>query len=987
MQRKLRLKVLYWPLFASLCIVLLLMRWEPLMTWVRPAIAPWLGEGTAELANRVVATPEGRADDLPDNRLTAPWAMRPTAPWAIRPAAPRPVRPVPQRPVDASLMARGEVEHPLLAAELPQRDEVGPRTGRSNGSSLADLAESLQHRSGWDEPPLAVDGPLLAPQMPADHELAGLDLRQLAGGSLDRPAGTVSRRKVNAILASMGSGQSRAITESVADAVESMDWYRDNWSQLLDTDHAEGGVNRAFVGDQWDSRFGNLDNRWAATESGSWQATEGQRAIRSRHGLGGGWPDVPQLFADLKSVAAVARRPLDGGMRISFAANRSNPLDFDDWQQRVNTELLQLRRLPSISSPESAEILATLETLADEGYLAAEAISDRPTQIVCLRASHALQRRVAVWASVYRATQAPVLFVGDLDSRSDRELIRQVLTEVQSQTHTSDDPAGWQTYLLLSDLSSANESNEETWRRLIAQRFLSRVDWQGLSQCQREWLERDSVLQLASLVRRWAVTPIDYAALLGQLERQESDTIDLGAIDVARAAQTLRFASSPEAVAVSEQLNTLYRNANVRLAVSGDLIQRLIPEVDTRVQPVRQQILGADVRGQSVVDSAVSVQLVPSSDSWKLQLVTQGNLVAQTASRNGPVSIRNGSHADFQSVTPIEISLQGADTGQTTVGVQSQTRVRGIDTDFDAIPLFSTLIREIAHSRYQSLAPTAKQIQDGQIRRQVGQEVDQQLQRQLDAVADKYSAHLAGPLGALGLNPMVMDMQTSEQRLTARYRVGGDWQLAAFTPRPRAPGNSLLSLQMHQSVLNNTLETALPAGESVTIAQLIDEMRQRFALPDDVRWADDQDEELAQETHIHFAATRPITVEIENDTLWVTLRVMRLNGPGKLDLRRFVVRAAYKVELDGLNAQLVRDGHLRISGPGMSMRDRLPIRAIFNKVFSTNRPLPLSPAGLLQHDAMQGLAITQFDLRDGWLGLAIGPAARDRVATVEAGMK
>jgi hypothetical protein len=468
--------------------------------------------------------------------------------------------------------------------------------------------------------------------------------------------------------------------------------------------------------------------------------------------------------------------------------------------------------------------------------------------------------------------------------------------------------------------------------------------------------------------------------LLGQLERQESDAIDLGSIDVARATQSLRFASSPDAEAVAQTLNTYYRNANIRVAVSSGLIERMIPAVDSRVQPVRQQILGSDVRGQSFIDSKVDVRLMPSPASWRLQLETNGNVHSKTSSRNGPVLIRNGSDAEFTSVTPLEITRLDAQVGNTGVGVQSQTRIRGIDTDFDAIPLVSTLVREIAMSRYQQLAPIAKQIQNGQIRKSVATEVDKRVNEQIEAASAKFVQHLIGPLGSLGLSPMVVDMQTTADRLTARYRIGGDWQLAAFTPRPRAPSDSLLSVQVHQSVLNNTLETALPAGESVSIKTLIDELRARFAVPEPVALADDDDVELSADTIIHFAPTRPITVEIEDDSVWITLRIMRLYSPGSVDLRRFVVRAVYKCEVDGMSASLVRDGHLRISGPGMSMRDRLPARAIFNKVFSTRRALPLVPPALGQHPAMSGLVISQLELRDGWIGLAIGPATADRIA-------
>jgi hypothetical protein len=705
----------------------------------------------------------------------------------------------------------------------------------------------------------------------------------------------------------------------------------------------------------------------------------------SRHGLGGSWPATPQLCEDLRQVAIMSQSHGSASIFAAFATATAETTDFQLWQLQVTEELELLRQLPSIASPESAAILERLATLATSGYQAAEAVTDRNSQVACLCASHALLRRVAVWTAAHRATTAVSSWAGDIDVNwGGRELVDRLIQDVAAEVAQTEDAHGWKHYLLLDELARANQYEGESQRRVIAQRFLSRLTWHGLTQPQRDWLERESVDALEAAVRRWAVAPVDYASLLGQLERQESDAIDLGAIDVARAVQSLRFATSPEAERLAATINTYYRNANIRLAVTDTLINRLVPEVDARIEPVRQQVLGADVRGQSHVDSQLAVRLVPSPSSWRLQLETTGRVRADMASRSGPVSIRTGSQAHFVSTTPIELTHLSASAGGTQVAVNSNTQIRGINTDYDSVPLIGSLVREIAASRYQSLAPKAKQIQHGQIRKGVGSEIDQRIGEQLNDAADSLTRHLVGPLGSLGLSPMVIDMQTSEQRLTARYRIGGDWQLAAFTPRPRAPADALMSLQIHQSALNNTLETVLPAGETKTIRQISDHLKELFAIQEGILASGDDDGETFDDTMIHFASTRPITVELEDDLLWITLRVMRLSREGAVDLRRFIVRAAYRCETDGLSAHLVREGHLRISGPGMSMRDRLPVRAIFNKVFSVNRPLPLVPARLSEHPAMAGLVITQLELRDGWIGLAIGPemgtGAQPRVA-------
>ncbi|MEM6366172.1 MAG: hypothetical protein AAF745_17205 [Planctomycetota bacterium] len=58
---------------------------------------------------------------------------------------------------------------------------------------------------------------------------------------------------------------------------------------------------------------------------------------------------------------------------------------------------------------------------------------------------------------------------------------------------------------------------------------------------------------------------------------------------------------------------------------------------------------------------------------------------------------------------------------------------------------------------------------------------------------------------------------------------------------------------------------------------------------------------------------------------------------------------------------------------GMSMRQRLPVRAVFNKVLAEDRALPLTLPALQDHPALADLVVTQLEMRDGWIAWAIGP--------------
>jgi hypothetical protein len=527
----------------------------------------------------------------------------------------------------------------------------------------------------------------------------------------------------------------------------------------------------------------------------------------------------------------------------------------------------------------------------------------------------------------------------------------------------------------LDDVAAAIERGEMDQRTILAQRLLSRTDWHGLDPEQQRWLMRDSVAQLSSTIRPWAQDAVDYASLMYQIERQESDAIDLAAIDIASAFQTLRFAENATAVEVADAIDTYYRNANVRLALSQPMLQRILPTVDPMSVPVRTRVFGSRVRGMSRIESDLTVELTPSPDRWALQLKATGNVRTQSTGFNGPVAVRTSGNSDFVAATPIEVTPTGIQSGDPKVDVRGKTNLRGIHTDYDGWPLIGSLVRSMASSRYESLAPRSNRIASRKIETQVATEIDTQVDDRLGLATKQLSEMVLGPLGKLRLDPKVTDMQTTDQRLLARYRLAGDWQLGAFTARPRAPRTSLMSVQVHQSALNNTLEQLVPREEPMAIHEMIKNAAATFGQTD-VTIPDD----IPEDVTIQFAKTRPITVEIEDGQLWVTLRVVRLNRGDRTELTRFIVRAVYTPQINGLEASLVRDGHLRISGPGMSMRQRLPVRAIFNKVLSPNRPLLLTLPQLIEHPATEGLAVSQLELRSGWIGMAISEADAPRIA-------
>jgi hypothetical protein len=135
---------------------------------------------------------------------------------------------------------------------------------------------------------------------------------------------------------------------------------------------------------------------------------------------------------------------------------------------------------------------------------------------------------------------------------------------------------------------------------------------------------------------------------------------------------------------------------------------------------------------------------------------------------------------------------------------------------------------------------------------------------------------------------------------------------------------------------------------------------------------------------IRFMNPNPMTVEFDDGKMWLTLRVESLEQPGRIHLKNFIIRTSYEPSIDGLQTSLVRDGVLNIDGHRLGARDRLPLRAIFSKVFSGRPNIPMVSEQLANDPRAKGLAISQMEMRDGWFAMAVSEESSPHVSAIKA---
>ncbi len=313
------------------------------------------------------------------------------------------------------------------------------------------------------------------------------------------------------------------------------------------------------------------------------------------------------------------------------------------------------------------------------------------------------------------------------------------------------------------------------------------------------------------------------------------------------------------------------------------------------------------------------------------------------------------------------IDRRGIRSEDAEAAATSNADLTGLETDLDSVPLVNLLVRAIARQQYDSQQEDVKWHAEGLLANRAESRLDQEVDAKLSEATLTFRSKIWRPLRDLGLRPEAVDMQTTEDRLIARYRLAGFDQAAAFTPRPQAPKDSLLSIQVHESLLNNTVSCLNLGGREVRLRDLFQEVatklqRKNFQVP----------EEVPEDVTILLAEKDPITFRCVDDRIHVRLRITKLSSGDGHVWRNFEARGIYGPNVDALRVGLQRDSYVRLKGRRLSTGDQIVLRGIFAKVLAQNPDIDLLGNVLVRDERLHDLRVSQFVIRDGWIGLAVG---------------
>lgn len=666
------------------------------------------------------------------------------------------------------------------------------------------------------------------------------------------------------------------------------------------------------------------------------------------------WPKPKALIEQVESLRRIpaaadwASRTLE-----SLESLSQSPIDSPD----VEGYLIQLevanRRLPQLANTVWNQKSAT--SLGDSSDL--------------VRMNYRLARRLAIW----KQTRQAIL------SGSDANDITQ--TSLASFGEISFDGLDrqWVEYLMLPEFKRSLETRpaDETQQKLIARQVLSRIYSPALKPEQASFIGQVMSPFVIETLKAQASEEVDYEQLLKRLEQYESQPSSFAGHYFNDQYQNLLWSNDPANKPLVSQIETHYRNANVRLSFSERLLNRLIPDLPSTNQPVSEFVNGAKISGRSQIFNQVKVNLLPDPNQAVLQLDTTGYVQSDTIARTKTFRVKNVGEANFQVSKQILFTRNGIDSTAKPYSASSgRQNVVGLSSTLDNVPIFGAVARKLAQKRLIEDGPENDRLFKRKVTSSAEDQVETIVQEKLQQLRQYSYVNLMQPLIAMELEPEPLEFSSTENQLVMRYRLAGRDQMAANTSRPRDSGDSLLSFQIHQSTINNAIARLGLNGNKFTSDELREHLREMMGVTGPVEDQPVSDKEATFE----FASHDPIRIDFKDDRMNLVLNLKSLKiGNGKT-WKNLILNAAYRVNVNEMKINLTQDEDLtNVRGRRLRLGDKAAVRTVMNVLFKQEYHLNALPKKMYARLKGDYLRISQFVMSDGWIGISID----DRVASVQ----
>jgi hypothetical protein len=466
-------------------------------------------------------------------------------------------------------------------------------------------------------------------------------------------------------------------------------------------------------------------------------------------------------------------------------------------------------------------------------------------------------------------------------------------------------------------------------------------------------------------LENWSSDAVLPMVLLSNIERYENNVGMSNMQSLFRTATQMAFSQSDASRRFGLMVHEIYGGSNIKLYLSKELINHLIPAPQKEIKSFREYIQNQRVVGKREADFDVKVNFIPDSERLLLSLDVEGSIATSSRANAFATTLFNSGQAKCTAKKQVELTEDGFQLSPADVKIASnRLRLKGIRTDFDDVPLISNLVRAIVVSQYELRRGDARKETNYKIRRQVKQRIDQEAESGFVGFNNKFSDLMDVSNKDFGLFIEKKGSITEEHWLLTSWAIRSSDILSGNTPAPATLSGSLADMKVHESALNAVISKLDIAGKTDTVGNFRAMIADRFRFKEIAEAGENDDVVIGFDKH------NPVVVRFIDGVIELEISIDLLKMDNRKTYRDFQVFIKYEPFYDD-------DGELRLRRRGVislektKISSQIVLRAVFGKIFPEEKTFSLTPKFLKEDKRFEGLTTGMCRIGKGWFAVAL----------------
>lgn len=446
-----------------------------------------------------------------------------------------------------------------------------------------------------------------------------------------------------------------------------------------------------------------------------------------------------------------------------------------------------------------------------------------------------------------------------------------------------------------------------------------------------------------------------------------------------KAYDSVRAASPDAGARITQVLRTDYLNYNLRVIVSNTFMNKLVAQHRDENGAVNDFVLGAKVDGYQTTDTNVSVALVPSSKMAKFDLIVKGATSSNTQGVTPEAVVYTMGNHYFTAEKEVGFDGDRFFTQPARIAVSANNSTYGANTKYSRVPLLGGVANRIAVREAEKMRPESEAIARGRVQDRVLPEFDAEVNKEFgpNGTSARKLRERISALQELGLYPDAKQYSTTVSALNVTTRLMNPNEVGGGNLNPAVQPGKGLSAQIHESLMNNSMDRMNLAGRTMTGDQVRAEFEARLSkltgtpvklIPPPSNHPEADKTELT----LVFDETDPIRFRIADGMLYLSVKAA-FKQEDKEEIPAQLITMPFKFSVKGKTV-LVERGKVEVSPvvkpAGGEIAKQITRAGVIKKKFEDAlAPRSLDSRVIIPRDnkTKVNADVTRITAADGWL--------------------